>query len=114
MNQIQPLNSYLLTPAFVVVNVGVFGVLLLALNLRSGSDINAGGRETVMTFGRNAFLFLLIFSAAKQVIPEFFPWIERTTGVSAPYPHSLLAIWGILLLWLFGRAMVRLNFSIHM
>jgi predicted acyltransferase len=114
MNQIQPLNSYLLTPAFVVVNVGVFGVLLLALNLRSGSEIDAVGRETVMTFGRNAFLFLLLFSAAKQVIPEFFPWIERTTGASAPYPHSLLAIWGILLLWLFGRAMVRLNFSIHM
>jgi len=119
---VQPMNSYLLTPAFVLIAVGVCGIVMVvfsrlatAATTRSNSDslIGSGRHGTIAGFGRNSLLMAVLLSVSSHIIPNVFPYIERTFAIAVSYPWTLIAIWAGTLLWFCGRFLVCAMCSVH-
>jgi len=113
LHALQPINSFLLTPAFVLIAVGVSGTVLVGLNFLDRSSANGKLHSPVVAFGRNSILIAATMGIAQNLLPEVIPFIERTLEISVSYPGTLVAIWAGMLLWFCGRFLVRVKCGVY-
>lgn len=103
LDRLQPMNSFLLTPAFVLFTVGVCGIALVGFNFLDGRSSGVSPLRAVVAMGQNSLLIAVAMGVARNIIPLVIPFVERTFEVTVAYPPTLVAIWGGMLVWICGR-----------